>query len=300
MTTEGTIDIQSTPRILNLNETVRSVLQTRLRRRSASGTTYTLDLAANLPVVRAYREDIEYVLSTLVANAEDAIGDNPGTPGQIHVKTAVHGGRVQVTVTDNGRGLNWRQLSHLFGEQTRDEALTVCAELVKDNGGDLYAWSRYGNGSLFTLDLPVHASAPPNDGCGQNRLRGKRILVVDDEVQITAFMSAVLEQHGAKIDLANSGLQAVEQIKNHKNQTYDLLICDQRMPDLSGENLYRCVESIDPSLRDRFLFVTGDVSEDMEQFLAEKGLQCIRKPFRSVELIAAAQQVLSRSSRLDF
>jgi response regulator RpfG family c-di-GMP phosphodiesterase len=89
----------------------------------------------------------------------------------------------------------------------------------------------------------------------------------------------------------------VEQIKAKQ---YDLLICDQWMPDLTGEGLYRCIESMNPALRDRFLFVTGDVlSEGIDEFLTQSGVQYIRKPFRMVELVAAAEEVVNRNLRSD-
>jgi CheY-like chemotaxis protein len=58
-------------------------------------------------------------------------------------------------------------------------------------------------------------------------LQGKRILVIDDEVHIRALMYDMLEQEGARIDLASCGAQALEHIMRHD---YDLLICDFWMP----------------------------------------------------------------------
>lgn len=300
MTIEGTTASALTSRtIVNLNELFHDLLALRVNKAHSGAVTLTVDLAADLPSVCVNPLEIQNVLSMLVGNAEEAIGDTPERPGQIHVKTSGLGDRVQVSITDNGRGLDWRDMARLFGDQSRDAALTLCAETVKDNGGDLYAWSRYGNGSVFTVDLPVHREAENAEKLpGASELRGKRILVIDDEVQISTLMSDVLQQHGAEIQLENSALAAVERIRV---QPYDLYICDQRMPDLSGEHLFRSVESENPALRHKFLFVTGDaLNQETEQFFAETGVSYIRKPFRMVELVAAAEQVLSRDPRRDF
>jgi CheY-like chemotaxis protein len=263
--------------------------------RTTAGIAYTLELAENIPPVSMAPDEIETVLRTLIANAEEAIGQDLGRPGQIHVKTAVQGQRVQISVMDNGRGIDWREMARLFGDQSRDVSLTRCAEILKDSGGDLYAWSNYGDGSVFTIELPIPIQSQERSETG---LYGKRILVIDDEIHITTLLFDVLQNHGAQIDLANTGTQAVEQIKR---KHYDLFICDQRMPDLSGERLYRSVESMNPALGDRFLFVTGDVLNDETQdFFSQTGVQYIQKPFRTVELVAAAEQVLSRSRRIDF
>jgi CheY-like chemotaxis protein len=299
MATEGRKPNPSlTQTMLDVNEVLRNVVHSHECRQSGAGIHFIVDCADALPSVSAGRDEIEHVLSVLVTNAEDAIGTNPDRPGQIHLKTAVLGSCIQVTVTDNGRGIHWREMASLFGDESDDSHLTACAEIVKDAGGDLYAWSRYGNGSIFTLDLPIHVEASEQDVSGLKGLQGKRILVIDDEAQISTLMCDMLKQQGAKIDLANSGRQAFEQIKATQ---YDLCICDQRMADLSGEGLYRSLESTNPELRSRFLFVTGDVlNDETDDFFTQSGVHHIRKPFRSVELVAAAEQVLSQSQQLDF
>jgi CheY-like chemotaxis protein len=291
MTREGIkLSPHPTPLTVDVNEVLRSMRQSEY---IASDTTFILDLAEDLPNVSLDPRQIRHVISILIANAKVAIGANLGRPGQIHVKTSVQDQRIQVSVADNGRGIHWREMGRLFGDQSRDVVLTNCAEIVKDLGGDLYAWSRSGNGSIFTLELPVQCESSE-----QKFLYGKRILVIDDEIQISTLMSDVLEQQGAQIDLANSGVQAVEQIKNKR---YDLFICDQRMPDLSGERLYRSVASMNPELRWRFLFVTGDIlNDETDDFFNQTEVRYIRKPFRTVELVAAAEQVLSRTRQLGF
>ena len=127
-------------------------------------------------------------------------------------------------------------------------------------------------------------------------LRGKQILVIDDEVHITELIFDVLSRQGAQIDLANSAVEAFEQIKT---KNYDVIICDQRMPGVSGQRLYRLVESLNADLRHRFLFVTGDVvSTQTERFFAQVGVQYLRKPFRIHELVDSIEGLISRSQPL--
>jgi CheY-like chemotaxis protein len=292
MTTEGTTR-DSHPlasAAADLNEILRSAVQSRMRAHDAE-IAFKVDLAESLPKVSIDSGEIERALLLVIANAEEAITGLAGRPGEIHLQTAVQGDRIQVTVTDNGRGMDWLEMSQLFGDGNNDE-LSSCAESLKDQGGDLYAWSSRGQGSIFTLEFPVEQ---PID---EKSLHGKRILVIDDEVHIRALMYDVLEQEGARAELASSGSQALEQIKRHP---YDLFICDLWMPDFTGERLYRAVEVLHPELRDRFLFVTGDVlNESTHYFFAKTGVQYIRKPFRTAELVAAAEGVLSRNRRFDF
>ncbi|PYS37141.1 MAG: hypothetical protein DMG14_22340 [Acidobacteria bacterium] len=305
MTKEGTALASDPARrtTLNLNNLLLGIVQSRACRYSACHIEFTVDLAEDLPNVSVEPDQLEHVLFTLITNAENAIGQDLGRPGQIQVTTAVEAGRVHVTVTDNGRGIHWLDMARIFDHHGPNVQLSICVAMMKEHGGDLYAWSRYGKGSAFTLELPAHVEIGQQQirrpqGSTRPTLEGKRILVVDDEIHVTALIFDVLALEGANIDLANSGLQAIEQIKNKQ---YDLLICDQRMPDLTGERLYRWVESVAPELRDRVLFVTGDVPVDeTKHSLMQTGVRCIRKPFRTAELVEAIEQVLSQSQRLGF
>jgi len=249
------------------------------------------------------------VFLNLVVNAEDAIADVQRRPGAIHIKTFVDAGRIHVTVTDNGSGIHARDMARIFDPffTTKDKqrgtglGLSICAEIVKDHGGELYAWSTYGTGSTFTLELPIrHEIEPeavqPVRSSESLCLRGKQILVIDDEIHITELIFDVLARQGARIDLANNGLEALEQIKK---KNYDVIICDQRMPGVSGQRLYRLVEALNSELRHRFLFVTGDVvNTQTKRFFTQAGVQYIRKPFRIQELIDAIEGLLSRSQPL--
>jgi CheY-like chemotaxis protein len=305
MTQEGTVLASDSisPTTFNLNELLLSMVQSRACRYRACHIEFTVDLPEDLPDVSVDPDPLEHVLSTLITNAENAIGPDLGRTGQIHVTAAMEGERVHVAVTDNGRGIHWLDMARIFDHQGPNVELSMCVEMMKEHGGDLYAWSSYGKGSTFTLELPAIVEIAQQEIrrpklSTRPTLEGKRILVVDDEIHVTALIFDVLALEGANIDLANSGMQAIEQIKNKQ---YDLLICDQRMPDVTGERLYRWVESVAPELRDRILFVTGDVPiDDTKHFLMQTGVRCIRKPFRTAELVDAIEQVLSQSRRLCF
>src|SRR5579883_671147 len=253
----------------DLNDSVRNVVQLREYQESVDNITIKTDFAEDLPYAFGDPSQLEQVILNLIVNAEDAIADVQRRPGVIQVKTFVEGGRLQMTVTDNGSGIHARDMTRIFDPffTTKEKhrgtglGLSICAEIVKDHGGELYAWSTYGSGSTFTLELPIRHEIEPEQvmpvrtSQGQS-LRGKHVLVIDDEIHITELIFDVLARQGARIDLANSGVEALDQIKK---KNYDAIICDQRMPGLSGQRLYRLVESLNPELRHRFLFVTGDV-----------------------------------------
>ncbi|OLC33589.1 MAG: hypothetical protein AUH28_10425 [Acidobacteria bacterium 13_1_40CM_56_16] len=225
------------------------------------------------------------------------------------IKTFVQNGRIHLTVTDNGSGIHARDMARIFDPffTTKDRqrglglGLSICSEIVEEHGGELYAWSTYGSGSTFTLELPIRPEIAP-EAVEPARsfegvcLKGKQILVIDDEIHITELIFDVLTRQGARIDLAHSGMEALEQIKK---KNYDVIICDQRMPGVSGQRLYRLVESWNAELRHRFLFVTGDViGAQTGRFFAQVGVQYLRKPFRIHELLDAIEGLINRSQPL--
>ena len=103
---------------------------------------------------------------------------------------------------------------------------------------------------------------------------------------------AVCEVHA---EMGTIPRDALEQIKRNKS---DVIVCDQRMPGVSGQRLYRIVESLNSELRHRFLFVTGDVvNAQTKRFFEQAGVQYLRKPFRIQELVEAIEGLVNLVNR---
>ena len=107
--------------------------------------------------------------------------------------------------------------------------------------------------------------------------RVRQMLVVDDEPDIRETLAEILEHDGFLVDIASSGLEALDRIATTH---YDGVLSDIRMPGLNGMELYRRVRQLHPDLADRFIVVTGDdLSGSVRAFLDETGLPVIEKPF---------------------
>ena len=105
------------------------------------------------------------------------------------------------------------------------------------------------------------------------------------------MVAEALADRGYGVDLAGDGKEALTRITE---RTYDLVICDLKMPRLDGAAFFRAALTTTPNLKNRLVFTTGDVvGENTEQFLNEVGCPCLRKPFRLTELFKVAQEVLS-------
>ena len=109
------------------------------------------------------------------------------------------------------------------------------------------------------------------------------ILVVDDEGDIRNLMGRVLQGLGYKVLLAADGEEALFYLV--LGQPIRLILCNLRMPYMSGPALYGHVAKCCPALSERFVFCSGDVvSDDSQRFLLESGRPTLAKPFELHEL----------------
>ena len=281
-----------TPRMspFDLNTMVRNVVELR-RGLLDPDVEVVLELDGSLPKAIGDPSLIEQVVLTLLINAEDSVSSIQPTSGTIDIRTCVRNSRIQLHVSSNGPA---RDTARIFEPGEGGVGLNICAEIAKDHDGELYAWSSYDRGATLTLELPVYEE--PVSGVGR-RLKGKTVLVVDDEAQITDFVDETLTRYGAVVDIAHSGSDAYERFKS---QPYDLVICDRHMPGFSGQGLYRLVQDMDPHSTQRFLFMTADpVSADTRQLLSEHKVHFLRKPFSVQELLKTIDHLFSQDETRD-
>src|SRR4029077_12475576 len=124
---------------------------------------------------------------------------------------------------------------------------------------------------------------------------GNRVLVVEDEPTVARLIADVLEDEGFLVDVMLDGREAL----NHAaREPYDLVICDMKMPGLDGQHFYRSLVRAGNPLRERFLFVTGDiVAAQTREFLERNQLPHVAKPFRVEELTEKVHSVLETQAQ---
>jgi len=126
----------------------------------------------------------------------------------------------------------------------------------------------------------------------QEAVRGRRILVVEDEPIIAGLIGDMLMADGHDVDTVSTGRAALEKLAVG---TYDLIVSDLRMPVLDGKGLYRELEKRHPEMIRRIVYVTGSALDPgNEEFLAATGVSWIAKPFTITELHRLTQGVLRR------
>jgi DNA-binding response OmpR family regulator len=120
----------------------------------------------------------------------------------------------------------------------------------------------------------------------------QRILVVDDEPDLTKLCSLALEYHGFKVDTFNDPQEA---LSNYKPDYYDLVILDIKMPKMDGFQLYDEIKKKDPQAKICFLTASELYYEEFrkkEYHALDKNL-FIRKPIDNEELVKDVNGIIS-------
>lgn len=141
---------------------------------------------------------------------------------------------------------------------------------------------------------PLAGAARPSTATVE-ATKGTRVLVVEDEPTVARLIADVLEDQGMQVEVLLSGREALERAAR---ESYDLVICDMKMPGLDGRHFYRSLDRSDNPLRERFLFVTGDViAAQTSEFLKRHKLPHVAKPFRVEELTEKVHAVLQAHAK---
>jgi PAS domain S-box-containing protein len=174
--------------------------------------------------------------------------------------------RIRIEVSDTGPGIDASMQERLFQPFTQaDESttrryggtglgLSICRELAVLMGGSVGVESHVGQGATFWAELPLPAAPAPAPVGLQNReasqeraLKGRRILMVEDNPVNMMIAVALLEQWGAEVSQASDGRQAVEaaHAAASMGKPFDAVLMDVQMPVMSGHEATR-------QLRERF------------------------------------------------
>jgi len=113
------------------------------------------------------------------------------------------------------------------------------------------------------------------------------ILLVDDEKKFVTMLARRLDLRGFQVNFAYTGRDAIEMVK--KGQNYDVAVLDVKMPGISGIQLRRELERLDPHIK--FIFLTGHGSNIDYSVGATEAALYLPKPLRIDDLVSALNKV---------
>ena len=270
----------------------------------------------HLPKIEINPISLHQILLNHLINAKDAFPDFTGlieinlypVENVSEVCRSCHetftGSYVAIEVKDNGSGIAPEIEKKIFDPffTTKEigrgsgMGLSVVHSLLHDSNSHITINTEQGKGTTFTLYFPedqqadsvVNISeeiiAEPMDSSGH----GQHIMVVDDDIPLSILMTEILLNHDYKVSRFESGITALEQFQKTP-ETFDLVLTDQTMPVMTGDEMARKMMAINPDLP---VVVCTGFSEKLTPDLAQEiGIRAVMK--KPVEIPALLEEIAS-------
>ena len=280
--------------------------------------TLSLEVGAQPKIVLGDPTRLQQILWNLLSNALKFTPEN----GHIWVTARRHGKQLEIAVRDDGEGIPPEFLSQIFSRFRQADSstarrhgglglgLAIVKQLVELQGGEIEAISDGpGRGSTFRVTLPLHESAfatvdPETTGTWRRldpdrllnaRLEGLRVLAVEDQAEMRESLRQMLEEQGAFVTTAASGLEALEALRTRPDD-FDAMVSDIGMPTMDGYELIRRVRNELGLGTDRLLAValTAYARDEDRARALQFGFQAhLTKPYQVGQLVAILNQLLA-------
>ena len=286
-----------------VNQVLDDTLELRGYELRVRGIEVTRDYDEQIPETMADAHQLQQVFLNLVTNAEQAMEKSPRESQRLIVRTRRTGAVIRIDVEDTGPGIPPNLLERIFNPFFTTKptgsgtglGLSISLGIVREHEGRIWAENAPQGGARFIVEVPIvtHRASGESQAIPLVPLQGDRlqILVVDDEASVRVSLQRYLAGRGHEVETTSSGREALGRLREGR---FDAVIVDMRMPDVSGEELYRELQTNDPQHADRIIFTTGQlVDEQVRTFLASTGRPCVPKPFE----FAAFDQALPAARR---
>ncbi len=301
------------PEILDLNRLVGE-LKKMMERLISEDILFVAKLNSDIGSIKADRSQVEQVIMNLLVNATDAMPHG----GELSLKTenvdvdaemaSKHmgmkpGSYVAFSVTDSGEGMDEATKSRVFEPFFTTKAkgkgtglgLSTVYGVVKQSDGYISVDSSPGAGTTFKVYLPRVNLTPTSrrqlsPSKSSHEARDAIILLVEDDDIVRKAALRTLKRDGYTVLEACHGKEALSICKTGE-KPIDLLLTDVVMPNMSGRELSRLIESLKPDTRTLFMsgYTDNMMSEDCE---LEEGVHFLPKPFTPDVLLRKVREVL--------
>ena len=233
------------------------------------------------------------VMANLVGNALKFTESGEITVKVRHSLDEGHALDLQISVTDSGIGMTDAQQANLFHAFTQADTsttrkyggtglgLSICKRLVALMGGDISVSSTQGQGSVFSFNAQLQWTGDsPLPREMHDKLHGKRVLVVDDNLTSLEIMRNILNTWSCEVTTAQSGEAGLEQIDiaQTQNRPFDLFLLDWKMPGMDGVELAKRIQSQIPpgaSSKPTLIMVTGHGREEVVRASGDQLLNAV-------------------------
>jgi len=272
---------------------------------------------ADLPAVIGDANQLIQVLLNLVTNAEQAIREVRES-GRIQIRLGRAGDRVTLAVQDDGVGIQPEAVPRIFDPFYTTKrpgggtglGLSICMSIIREHGGSIEVETLPAGGSAFIVYLPIASEQPetsfaPNlkdaAACSDRPappsaefLKGRVVLVLDDEEGLRSLLAEGLSAHGLRVDCCSTAEEALSLVRR---SAYDVFLCDLRLSADGfagdGREVARRILQAAGAHKPAVIYMTGDLANEAEDHSSSDKSPCLHKPFRISDVLAVVRDVLS-------
>jgi signal transduction histidine kinase len=199
---------------------------------------------------------------------------------------------VRITISDNGEGIDEKHLKQIFEPFFTTKApgkgtglgLSAVYGVIQDHNGTISVYSNLGEGTSFTIDIPITTNRPKiiEEKAINLGRRSGTVLLVEDEPVVRITTSSILKKMGYTVIIAEDGQDGVEKFTKHRDEII-LVILDYIMPIMDGHQCFLEMRSIDP---EALIVITSGFTGNADiSALKDEGLHAfVSKPYGQKEL----------------
>ena len=212
---------------------------------------------------------LQEIMLNIISNAIKYTPEGHSIYVEVHEAVSENPSKIRYIFSceDTGIGMSEEYLPHIYEEFSREHSTTenkvpgtglglpIIKSMIELMGGSIQVESRQGIGTKFTIDLSfdialkeeVYGSEDTIESSAIHTIKGKRILLVEDNELNAEIAKTVLEDVGALITRAENGQQALELFKEKPAGTFDVILMDMMMPVMDGYTATKKIRSLERS-----------------------------------------------------
>jgi len=280
------------------------------------GLELTISLAEDLPAyISGDQQRLRQIIANLLSNAikftRQGTVSLEITLEQPPSATTPDKAVLRIVVSDTGIGIPCEKQDHVFDSFTQLESfsartrngtglgLPICRRLLSLMGGSITVSSVAGEGSVFTVLLPVTICQTSAQAQAQSRTQppasSRRILLADDDERGRTVAQKLLQRRGYRVTTVENGSELLDALQN---EAFEIVLTDISMPDMDGTQVARIIRSgersgIDPRIP--IIAMTAHAfTEDRERFLHAGISGYLAKPVNLEELFRQIEELCTK------
>ncbi len=300
----GKFDIEST--FFNLNDVTNRVADMFATKASENNNQLTISIADNVPIhLIGDPLRLSQVIINLTNNALKFTKD-----GNVQVKISLEKlsldeVKIKFEVCDTGSGIPKEDMNKLFDSFTQADSsttrkfggtglgLAISKSIIELMGGRIWADSELGKGSTFGFSVIFSTSSDGIEAKLKNNVKGKKVIVADDNEAIRVYLSFELKKIGLEVTVVDDGQKLVDEFERMQQySSYDLVITDWKMPQMDGIEVVNKIRECSAGKTVPIIFVSAYFDKELKETIKTVGADySLSKPIREAELHSIVSKV---------